>query len=282
MSAMNAIVSGVLCAFVFAANNSILRNGEPTMWQRTKRLINSYLDNMIEKTSSPDSDIRALTRGEIARLNEYEVQSRASAKMFEKEIAEIELKILALAEREKIFRAEGNDKNADRATETIQALAAQRDLLKQQISEAKAAAEKAKALREERKVQGTEMANDIYLTQMRDNIASVNSGFGVNDPASTIDEMRARLNRTSIPSLDAQVAEADRELNALQSKAKVDDVLARYKNQLGEEPLPGTKLPQATQAPTPESASTNRIPEEEERPREKTLGRSEGSIRPID
>ena len=56
------------------------------MWRRTKRLINSYLDNMIEKTSSPDKDIRALTRGEVARLNEYEVQSRASVKMFEKEI----------------------------------------------------------------------------------------------------------------------------------------------------------------------------------------------------
>jgi DNA repair exonuclease SbcCD ATPase subunit len=252
------------------------------MWQRTKRLINSYLDNMIEKTSSPDSDIRALTRGEVARLNEYEVQSRASAKLFEKEIAEIELKILALAEREKIFRAEGNDKNADRATETIQALAAQRDLLKQQISEAKAAAEKAKALREERKVQGTELANDMYLTQMRENIASVNSGFGVNDPGSTIDEMRTRLSRTSIPSLDAQVAEADKELNALQSKAKVDDVLARYKNQLGGEPLQETRPPQSTQARTPETASTNRIPEEEERPQEKTLGRSDGSIRPID
>lgn len=252
------------------------------MWQRTKRLINSYLDNMIEKTSSPDSDIRALTRGEVARLNEYEVQSRASAKMFEKEMAEIDLKILALAEREKIFRAEGNDKNADRATETIQALAAQRDLLKQQISEAKAAAEKAKALREERKVQGTELANDMYLTQMRENIASVNSGFAVTDPASTIDEMRARLSRTSIPSLDAQVADADRELNALQSKAKIDDVLARYKNQLGDEPLLETKPPQPTQTRAPETASPNRVPDEEETAQEKTLGRSDGSIRPID
>jgi hypothetical protein len=155
-------------------------------------------------------------------------------------------------------------------------------LLKQQISEAKAAAEKAKALREERKVQGTELANDIYLTQMRENIASVNSGFGVNDPASTIDEMRTRLSRTSIPSLDAQVADADRELNALQSKAKVDDVLARYKNQLGDEPLLETKLPQPTQTRTPETASSNRVHDEEEAAQEKTLGRSDGSIRPID
>jgi phage shock protein A len=252
------------------------------MWQRTKRMINSYLDNMIEKTSNPDKDIRALTRGEVARLNEYEVQSRASVKMFEKELAEIDLKILGLVEREKIFRGEGNDKNADRAAETIQALAAQRDLLKQQISEARAAAEKAKALREERKVQGTELANDLYLTQMRENIASVHSGFGAADPASTIDEMRARLQSTAIPSLDAQVADADRELKAMQTKSQVDDVLARYKNQLGEEPPIETKLPKPTQTRTTESSSPNRILEEEEKAQEKTLGRSDGSIRPID
>ncbi len=251
------------------------------MWRRTKRLINSYLDNLIEKTSSPDKDIRALTRGEVARLNEYEVQSRASVKLFEKEMAEIDLKILALAEREKIFRGDGNNLNADRAAETIQALAAQRDLLKQQISEAGAAAEKAKALREERKVQGTELANDMYLTEMRENIASVNSGFGVGDPASTIDEMRSRLSRTSIPSLDAQVADADRELNSLQSKSKIDDVLARYKNQLSDVPPLETKLPQPTQTQTPDTSSPNRV-QDEEKPQEKTLGRSDGSIRPID
>src|SRR5215203_4087011 len=166
------------------------------MWQRTKRVINSYLDNMIEKTSSPDEDVRALTRGEVARLNEYEVQSRASVKLFEKELAEAELKIIGLAEREKIFRGQGNEDAAGKAAYAIQTLAAQRDVLKQQISEARGAAEKAKALREERKVQGVELTNDLYLTQMRENIASVNSGFGVNDPASTIEEMRSRLSST--------------------------------------------------------------------------------------
>src|ERR1051325_20104 len=132
------------------------------MWERTKRMINSYLDNMIEKTSHPDQEVRAVTRGEIARLNELEVQSRASAKLFEKEMAEIDLKILALAEREKIFRSQGNDTTAAGAAETIQSLAAQRDLLKRQIAEANGAAERAKALRQERKGQGPELANEIY------------------------------------------------------------------------------------------------------------------------
>jgi hypothetical protein len=246
-------------------------------------MINSYLDEMIEKASSPDKEVRAVTRGEVARLNELEVQSRASAKMFEKEMAEIDLKILALAEREKIFRQQGDDKTADRATETIQALAAQRDLLKQQIGEANASAEKAKDLREERKIQGTDLSNEIYLTQMRDTTASVNTGFGVGDPASTLDEMRARLSATSVPSLGAQLAEADRELKAIESKSKIDDVLSRYKNQLNEDPPIETKLPQQTQAQTPATNSPNRLlEEEEEAAQEKTLGRSDGTIRPID
>lgn len=253
------------------------------MWQRTKRMINSYLDNMIEKTSSPDEDVRALTRGEVARLNEYEVQSRASVKIFEKELAEVELKIIGLAEREKIFRGQGDETAAGKAAYAIQTLAAQRDLLKQQISEARGAAEKAKALREERKAQGVELANDIYLTQMRENIASVNSGFGVNDPASTIEEMRSRLNSTSVPSIEAQVADADRELKALESQSKIDDVLAQYKNRLTDEPLQETRLPKPQATQTPETGSSpNRIVEEDSTEQEKTLGRSDGSIRPID
>jgi phage shock protein A len=257
--------------------------GEWFMWQRTKRMINSYLDNMIEKTSSPDEDVRALTRGEVARLNEYEVQSRASVKIFEKELAEIELKILGLAEREKILSGQGNEDAAVKAAYAIQTLAAQRDLLKQQISEARGAAEKAKALREERKAQGVELTNDVYLTEMRENIASVNTGFGVNDPASTIEEMRSRLSSTSIPSVDAQVADADRELKALESKSKIDDLLAQYKNRLTDEPLLESKLPKQTQAKTPETnASPNRLIEEDETEQEKTLGRSGGTIRPID
>jgi phage shock protein A len=253
------------------------------MWQRTKRMINSYLDNMIEKTSSPDEDVRALTRGEVARLNEYEVQSRASVKLFEKELAEVELKIIGLVEREKIFRGQGNEEAAGKAAYAIQTLSAQRDLLKQQISEARGAAEKAKALREERKVQGVELTNDLYLTQMRENIASVNSGFGVNDPASTIEEMRSRLSSTSVPSIEAQVADADRELKALESKSKIDDVLAQYKNRLTDEPLQETKLPKPQATQTPEtSASPNRLIEEESTEQEKTLGRSDGTIRPID
>ena len=58
------------------------------MWNRTKRLINSYLDELIERTSGPDKDVRQITRAEVARLNELEVQTLASVKLFEKELAD--------------------------------------------------------------------------------------------------------------------------------------------------------------------------------------------------
>jgi hypothetical protein len=85
------------------------------MWDRTKRLINSYLDELIERTSSPDKDVRQVTRGEIARLNELEVQSLASVKMFEKELAQVELKILGTAEREKLLRERGDLASSEKA-----------------------------------------------------------------------------------------------------------------------------------------------------------------------
>ena len=43
------------------------------MWERTKRVINSYLEDLIERASSPDKEVRQITRAEISRLNELEV-----------------------------------------------------------------------------------------------------------------------------------------------------------------------------------------------------------------
>ena len=78
------------------------------MWERTKRVINSYLEELIERSSSPDKEVRQITRAEIARLNELEVQARGSIKLLEKELAEVELKMLGVAEREKITRERGD------------------------------------------------------------------------------------------------------------------------------------------------------------------------------
>lgn len=254
------------------------------MWERTKRLINSYLDDLIERTSGPDRDVRQITRAEIARLNELEVQARASAKLLEKELAEIELKMIGLSERERMV-AERGDVTAASSFETeLAGLASHRDFLKQQIAEANSSAARAQALREQRRGMGNELANETYLTTMRENLAGIQSPFDKNDPSSTIDEMRARLSKYSGSAVDSRVAEADRELEAQRARAQVDDMLARYKESVSGGPITSQENipPPAESQPPASSKSVSAVNEEQEPEEPKSLGRNEGPVRPID
>jgi hypothetical protein len=255
------------------------------MWHRTKRLINSYLDDLIERASSPDRDARGVTRAELARLNELEVQTRASAKMLEKELAEIGLKILGVAERERIARERGDEAAASSAGQMLVTLGAERDLIKQQIAEATSAAERARSLREERRQVGEELATETQLTAMREGLSSIQTPFDSTDPAATIEEMRGRIKPSGGLSTDARVAEAERELEAERARARVEDMLSQYKQgvsgQLGSSQSEGS----AIQSPgRPQSQTTPSPPadDDSEAGQGKTLGRSDGPIRPID
>jgi hypothetical protein len=253
------------------------------MWHRTKRLINSYLDDLIQRVSSPDRDVRGITRAEIARLNELEVQTRASVKVLEKELAEVELKILGVAERERIARTQGNDQAASAAGSQMMALGAQRELIKQQIAEAKSAADRARSLREERRRQGEDLGTETYLTAMRENLSSVHKPFDSTDPSGTIDEMRERIARSSGSLTNNRVTEADRELDADRARARVEDVLAQYKQGLaGEAERPAVN--QTTNAPANPNTPETRDPESstDSSSQQKSLGRTEGPVRPID
>jgi hypothetical protein len=248
------------------------------MWQRTKRLINSYLDDLIERASSPDRDVRRVTRGEIARLSELEVQTRASAKLLEKELAEVQLKMVGVTERERMMRERGQIAAAENAGRELVALGAQRDLIRQQLSEAHGSAERARALREEHRLAGEELANETHLTAMRENLAGIQSPFSSTDSSATIDEMRGRIKSSSFSSVDARVAEADRELEAERARSRVDDMLARYKQG-------SAVVAEPDQSPSP--SQTNTSPQTEaatpdEPGQAKTLGRTEGPLRPID
>jgi hypothetical protein len=254
------------------------------MWERTKRLINSYLNELIERSSSADREVRQITRAEISRLAELEVQTRASIKLLEKELAETELKMIGVAEREKMAREQGNAAVASSAGDALIALAKQRELLKQQISEANMSAERAKSLREERRLQGEELVNETYLSSMRENIAGMNTSFDPTDPAGTIDEMRSRLGNLAVPSVDARLAEAEREFEKERARKAADDLLAHYKETLagGE----ASKVVSESRSPiaeaTPPSAGAGSPSEPEESQETKTLGRNDGPIRPID
>jgi len=252
------------------------------MWNRTKRLVNSYLDNLIEKTGRPDSEVRQSTRGEIARLNEVEVQARASAKVFEKQLAALEQKMNALVERYRIAR-ERNDMAAVAAVASaFEPLAAERNMLQKQIAEANSKADSARALREERRQQGEDLATETHLTTMRESIAGVQSAFDPNDPGAAIDEMRGRLARKGVVTGSDPVAEADRELAVQQKRSEVDDMLARYKTDLSAEP-PAVQTPPVPQSPGQPITGPKVTSSENDEPEEpKTLGRTEGPVRPID
>ena len=252
------------------------------MWERTKRLINSYLDDLIERASRPDREVRAITRGEIARLNELEVQARAAAKMLEKELAEVELKISGIAERERLMRESGSSAAGSGTSSDLIALAAHRDLLIQQIREANASAMRARDLRETRKQSGEELANETYLTSMRENIAGLQSPFSTTDPAATIDEMRSRINRSGFPTTDNRVAEADRELEAARARSKVDELLAQYKDVMSTGGLEEQQTAPPQRAADAQPVDARQVDEANEAEEPKTLGRTEGPIRPID
>jgi hypothetical protein len=254
------------------------------MWHRTKRLINSYLDDLIQRVSSPDREARGVTRAEIARLHELEVQTRASAKILDKELAEVGLKILGAAERERIARERGDEASAVAAGKQLGTLSAQRDLIMQQLGEANAAAERARALREERRLQGEDLAAETHLTAMRENLSSIQAPFDSTDPSSTIDEMREKLRRSGATLTDTRLADAERELEAARARAQVEDVLARYKQGAagGEVQAQSARtvppvVPEPAPAAQPEATSDDQGPGQS-----KTLGRTDGPIRPID
>lgn len=255
------------------------------MWNRTKRLINSYLDELIERVSSPDRDVGQVTRAELARLSELEVQTVASVKMFEKELAEVELKMVGVSERERIARERGDLVAAQNAGRELVALGSQRDLLRQQISEGNASAARARSLREDRRRMGEELANETHLTNMRENIAGLNAPFCSSDPASTIEEMRMRLNRPVISENEARLAEAERQFEEEQKRARVDEMLARYKAApvSSESNIDQQSPPQQAVSPDRAGEAADPRPGEPQEPEQpKTLGRTQGPIRPID
>jgi hypothetical protein len=251
------------------------------MWQRTKRLINSYLDDLINRASSPDSDVRSITRAEMARLGELEVQARASAKMAEKEMAELELKMIGVAQREKLARERGDQSALANATNDLVFLSQQIDILKTQIREANASADRAKRLRQDRATQGQELANETHLTSMKENLAGLQSPFDATDPSATIDEMRSRIRGSVIDDTALRVAEADREMEADRARARADELLAKYKAGLNRESETPAPRPSAV-GPDEGTSPSAQVDKENEPEQPKTLGPGKGPIRPID
>jgi hypothetical protein len=259
------------------------------MWQRTKRMINSYLDSLIDRTGRPESELRDVTRAEIARLNEVEVRAKGAAKMIEKQLAEAELKLTGATERQRMARERGDATAQADAARVAAGLQQECDMLKGQLAEANASVARARALREDRRGSVDDLAAQTHLASMQETLAGMQSPFDATDPSGVIDEMRSKIRRGAAP--PSAVEQADADLAAQAKKSKVDDLLDQYKKGLDREGVtsvprqPSFLAPEAEAPAEPPAASsgpgeaTGRKSEADET---KTLGPASGPIRPID
>jgi len=115
---------------------------------------------------------------------------------------------------------------------------------------------------------------------MREHLSSVHAPFSGTDPAGTIDEMRERLRRSGARLTDSRVAEADHELEAERARARVEETLSRYKQ--GVSPQENRAEPSTPASVSNQQPTSADKPETETSDQPKTLGRSDGPIRPID
>lgn len=265
------------------------------MWRRTKRLINSYLDNLIDKSSTPGTEVRRAAADEIGRLNETEVQALASSKMLERELAEVDLKLTGAVERQRMANERGDSVAASNATSLVAELTGRRDLLERQLAESRSAARRAKSLSSSRRSEGEELATETNLTSMRETLAATGTAFDPSDPAAVIDEMRARINRGSGSRIDMNLADAERELADQTRASRTEQLLEQYRRDLepgiADASAPAISAPfsQMSKPLAPGAASNPQsgdakapdfTAQDDEQP--KTLGPAGGPVRPID
>ena len=264
------------------------------MWQRTKRLINSYLDSLIDRTGRPESELRDVTRAEISRLNEVEAHARGAAKMIEKQMAEVELKLTGAAERQRMARERGDTAAEADAARVAAALQQECEMLKGQLSEANASVARARKLKEDRRTSVDDLAAQTHLASMQERLAGMQSPFEASDPSGVIDEMRAKIRRNSAP--PSAVEQADAELAAQLKKSKVDDLLEQYKRGLdqgvtypppGQQTVQGPPISAVNQNAREDASKSSGLPvegtaDEPEKDETKTLGPASGPVRPID
>ena len=259
------------------------------MWQRTKRMINSYLDSLIDRTGRPESELRDVTRAEIARLNEVEVRAKGAAKMIEKQLAEAELKLTGATERQRMARERGDATAQADAARVAAGLQQECDMLKGQLAEANASVARARALREDRRGSVDDLAAQTHLASMQETLAGMQSPFDATDPSGVIDEMRSKIRRGAAP--PSAVEQADADLAAQAKKSKVDELLEQYKKGLdqgGLDPVPRQQsflAPEAEVPADPSAASRGPGGAAGNQPgadETKTLGPAPGPVRPID
>jgi hypothetical protein len=110
------------------------------------------------------------------------------------------------------------------------------------------------------------LRDEERLASMKETIAGLDVGFSATDPASIMNDMKARLG-SLLDGKTLERAEAERRREAEERAARADDLLQRYKQELAGAPAPPSTPEAATQMPDETS---------ELKPPKRTLGPSAG------
>lgn len=110
------------------------------------------------------------------------------------------------------------------------------------------------------------LRDESRLASMQEAIAGLSMPFGEADPASTLDEMRAKLGGRVV---EDPAETADAALRAHEREANVDEALKRYRDALR-----GEDVPNVAPAAVPRPERAEEASETDEAPPRRTLGRA--------
>jgi len=230
------------------------------MWKRAKRVINSYLDNLISKFEEPDAALQHATQVKASALGQSAAESLATQKLFEKRIAELELEIATVETRIRI--AEGSPDKVARLSQHLQTLQAELADLQARLPQARQASAQAMRALKEHKHDIGQAITDSNLADIKETIANTSGAFSSDAIGVTFDEMRDKI------LLKAQASHLLDSEPDLEPQQNVDDILSQYKRRMEAGANP-------TAQPDPETG-------EKEQTTKKTLGPATDDVRPLE
>jgi len=261
----------IACLDACASWQLALPFGE-VMWNRTKRLVNSYLDNLIDKVEKPDQQVQNAGTVKASQLGANAVESLANVKIFEKKITETEAKIATLESRIPLLT---NDTQKMILQSQLDTSRAELLDLQQRLTEARGSAIRAQKAMKEHPGQVRETMNNARLAEMGETVAGAAMPTSTDDPFWIMDEMKSKIEQraaaSSAQTTDAKIAAADAELE--KPGALVDDLLSQYKRDVAAEST-NVARPAAQNTAPPKVAESQR--QQENQPDKKTDSSSGG------
>ena len=243
------------------------------LWTRVKRSMRALFGGIIEATENPELVLQQTIRDmrdRVPELNNSVAQVMATEKLLGKSKERLETQVVDLDSKIKASVKMGRD---DIATAYIgQLQQAQMDLQKtgQQLEHATLASKQALKARDNyvlqmqrRTAEAMQLINQSKQARLQEQLAQTMESFQIGDDASTVNEMRDKIDRRAAAaeakmqlgsaSVDNQMQDIEREAMDMQ----LQDKLLAYKREMGLLPAGTPASPQALPAEGQSSANDN-------------------------